>query len=86
MEFITFFKAQNPYLSQKKNLSILGIAEAKSKVDVFRRFSKVMDFDGLGLCSCFNRKCCLHAGIHGLNGTFIFISGVLMSGVHLQNS
>lgn len=35
------FKAQNPYLSQKNHLARFEITEAKSKVDMFKRFWKL---------------------------------------------
>lgn len=44
-----------------------------------------MDFDGLGLCFCFDRWCCLCAQCYSLNGTSFMESVVLRSGGLLQH-
>lgn len=39
-----------------------------------------VDFDGLGLCFCFVRQCCLRPALYNLSGTSIMESAVLRAG------
>jgi hypothetical protein len=43
-----------------------------------------MNIDGLGLCFCLGRWCCLHAEFYGLNGASVMESVVLRYGALLQ--
>lgn len=49
------------------------------KIDL-RDFSRVMDFDGLGLSSLLGKRFCLCSGLQGLNATFIIELVVLRFG------
>lgn len=48
------------------------LQKSKNKVSTFSDLPRTMDLDGLGLCFCFGRCCCLLAGFQVLDGTSFY--------------